>query len=45
MSATPIQPGRSYRVRGMGLDLVILAAHPCDAICTAIDILIEQGGN
>ncbi|EFU5258205.1 hypothetical protein HT797_004538 [Salmonella enterica] len=39
MSARPIVPGRAYRVRGCGLDLVVLATHPCDAICAALDLL------
>lgn len=39
MSATPITPGHLYRVRGSGLDLAVLAAHPCDALCIAIDLL------
>ena len=43
MKATPIQPGRAYHVRGMGLDFTALAANPVDAICIGIEILIEQG--
>lgn len=43
MSATPIKPGRAYRVRGMGLDFTALAANPVDAICMGIEILIAQG--
>lgn len=39
MVATPIRPGTSYRITGSGLDLVILAAHPCDALCVALRIL------
>lgn len=39
MSARAIVPGVSYRVRGGGLDLVVLAAHPCDAICIALRLL------
>lgn len=36
MSAKPIKAGRAYQVRGMGIDVVVLAAHPCDAICIAL---------
>lgn len=36
MSATPIIPGRLYRVRGAGIDLTVIAAHGCDAICNAL---------
>ena len=36
MSATPIIPGRLYRVRGCGLDLNVIAAHGCDAICSVL---------
>ena len=32
MTATPIIPGRLYRVRGAGLDIEVVAPHPCDAI-------------
>jgi len=39
MSARPIVPGRLYRVRGRGFDLVVFAAHPCDAICAVLDLL------
>lgn len=42
MSATPLIPGRLYRVRGSGLDLNIIAAHPCEALCIAIDMLMER---
>jgi len=43
MAATPLIPGRLYRVRGgSGLDLVIIAPHPCDALCIAIDMLMER---
>lgn len=38
MIAVPIQPGRSYRVRGQGLDLTVLADHPCTAICIALGV-------
>jgi len=36
MHATPIIPGRLYRVRGAGLDFTVIAAHGCDAICNAL---------
>lgn len=36
MSATPIIPGRLYRVRGAGLDLTVIAPHGCDAICNVL---------
>lgn len=39
MSATPLIPGRLYRVRGSGLDLKVIASHPCDAICIVLDLL------
>lgn len=38
MIASPVIPGRAYRVRGTGLDLCIAASHPCDAIRIAITI-------
>ncbi len=38
MIATPIRAGSSYRVRGAGLDITVLASHPCDAICIAITL-------
>ena len=36
MHATPIIPGRLYRVRGAGLDIKVIAAHGCDAICNVL---------
>ena len=39
MSATPLIPGRLYRVRGAGLDLKVIASHPCDALCIGLDLL------
>lgn len=39
MSASPIIPGRLYRVRGTGIDVEVLASHPCDALCIGIDLL------
>lgn len=38
MIATPLLPGRLYRVRGMGLDLTVLAQHACAALCIAMSI-------
>lgn len=42
MRATPIIPGRLYRVRGAGFDLSIIATHPCAAIVAALPVI---GGN
>lgn len=39
MTATPLIPGRLYRVRGAGLDMTVIASHPCDAIRITIDLL------
>lgn len=39
MSATPLIPGRLYRVRGAGLDLKVIASHPCDALCIGLRLL------
>ena len=39
MSASPLIPGRLYRVRGSGLDLKVSASHPCDAICIGLNLL------
>lgn len=36
MRATPIIPGRLYRVRGGGLDINVIAAHGCEAICNVL---------
>lgn len=43
MTATPIIPGRLYRVRGGGLDMPVIAAHGCDAICLALSHLFNGG--
>lgn len=32
MTATPIAPGRAYRVTHAGRTHIVLAAHACDAI-------------
>lgn len=37
MLASPLIPGRLYRVTGRGTDLVIVARHGCDAICIAFE--------
>jgi len=43
MSAIPLVPGRLYRVRSADLDLHnIIATHPCEALCIAIDMLVER---
>jgi hypothetical protein len=39
MSARPLIAGRLYRVRGMGLDLTIIAGHACDALIIAVEQL------
>lgn len=39
MRATPIIPGRLYRVTGAGLDMPIVASHPCTALCTALSLI------
>lgn len=39
MSATPIIPGRAYRVRGAGLDVAVIADNGCDAIGIALEML------
>jgi len=39
MIATPITPGRVYRVRGDGWSLTIVASNPCHAMCIALDLI------
>ena len=39
MSATPIQSGKAYLVTYQQHRFTILAVHPCDAICIALDML------
>lgn len=39
MVTTPISPGRLYRVRGFGLDLTVVASHPCDALQVLLSIV------
>ena len=38
MTATPLIPGRSYRVSYRGHAITVLAAHPCSAIAIALDV-------
>lgn len=40
MIAIPIIPGRLYRVRVRGLDLAVIADHPCGAILAGLAIAI-----
>ncbi len=42
MYATPLDPGRRYRVHYAGRTLDVLAAHPCDAINAAIDHFLSE---
>jgi hypothetical protein len=37
MTAKPLIPGYLYHVKGRGVDRYINAAHPCDAICIALN--------
>lgn len=39
MKSVPIIAGRLYRVTGHGLNLTIIARHPCDAINIAVEQL------
>lgn len=39
MSATPLIAERLYRVRGAGINLKVIASHPCEAICIVLDLL------
>lgn len=38
MKATPILPGRSYRVWFRRQTLVVNACNPCEALCIALEI-------
>ncbi|MBS1198129.1 MAG: hypothetical protein H6R18_1914 [Proteobacteria bacterium] len=40
MSARPIIPGRLYHVRGSGIDIKVIAAHGCDAICNVLQEIL-----
>lgn len=42
MIAVPIVPGRLYHVRGCGIELDVIAAHGCDAICHALGLRRRQ---
>jgi hypothetical protein len=41
MSAIYLRPG-VFRVRGAGIDIEVLAAHGCDAICSVIEGVIHD---
>lgn len=41
MKASPIVPGQSYLVTHRRTALTVSAAHPCDAICIALDHFAE----
>lgn len=42
MSATPITPGRAYRVKFQGQTFDVIAAHGCDAICAVLDLFMGR---
>ncbi|WP_257786729.1 hypothetical protein [Cupriavidus malaysiensis] len=42
MTALPIVPGHTYHVHGAGLSLTVIAQNPVDAICVALDIILES---
>ena len=42
MHATPVIPGITYRVTGVGLDITVLAGHGCDAICIALNLIFPN---
>ena len=42
MTATPITPGRAYRVTFRGQCFTVLASHPCDAILIILNQLLEE---
>ncbi|QII84241.1 hypothetical protein G3T20_05715 [Bordetella hinzii] len=44
MTATPIIPGRAYRVRFQRLALVVITSHPCQALSIALDAFAVFGG-
>ena len=37
MKATPIHPGRSYLVTGLGFEIPVLAKNACMAICSVLN--------
>lgn len=39
MIASPVIPGRCYRVKHQGRTINVLAGHACDAICIALGML------
>lgn len=39
MKATPIVPGRSYRVTGNGFDMEVKAPGPVDALLLVVDMI------
>lgn len=45
MKATPVIPGRLYRVTGKGFDMEVIAPHPIDALLFVIGMArdIELG--
>lgn len=45
MIAIPIVPGKTYRVHGSGLDMIVQVPGPCAALCAAIDVLIALRGD
>jgi hypothetical protein len=38
MSAKPIVPGHLYQVKGQGVDLQVIAKHPCAAILIVLGL-------
>ena len=38
MKATPIIPGKLYRVIAADLDVTVIAAHPVDALLIGLDL-------
>jgi hypothetical protein len=43
MKATPLIPGRLYRVTGAGLNLVVIARHGCDAVLIGLAAIWSSG--
>lgn len=42
MIASPIVPGQTYRVRGLGLDRVFPASNGAHALVLALDLLLNH---
>lgn len=42
MISRPLIPGRAYRVRGHGVDLIVLAKSSMAALCAVIDLFVED---